>query len=101
MPLPTVQQAADIDLAAAGDDIAARWRQVPAEAVALVNELVATGRFTAGEVLDQAVDAATQTGLLALTQTHDAPDPSTAAKLCLGAVPHLVLAISLASADLD
>ncbi|MFB7763606.1 hypothetical protein [Streptomyces xiamenensis] len=101
VPLPTVQQAAAIDLAAAGDEVAARWRQDPAEAVALVGELVATGGFTAGEVLDQAVDAATQTGLLAITQTHEAPDPSTAAELCLNAIPHLVLAISLASADFD
>lgn len=101
VPLPAAQQAAAIDLAAAGDEVAAQWREDPGEVVALVGELVSDGRFTAGEVLDQAVDAATQTGLLVLAQTHTAPDPSTAAELCLGAIPHFVLAVSLASADLD
>ncbi|MFD4022229.1 hypothetical protein ACFWRV_01740 [Streptomyces sp. NPDC058576] len=55
------------------------------------------------EVLDAAVDAATVTGLLALSEARAtaAFDPSMAAELCLAAVPHFALAVTLASADLD
>jgi hypothetical protein len=99
--LPTVEQSAAMDLVSAGDEVAARWREDPQEAAALVRELVAGGELTAGEVLDQAVDASVLAGLLALQQARAASDPSTAAELCLGAVPHIALAITLASADLD
>ncbi|GAA0444349.1 hypothetical protein ACFQ2B_00425 [Streptomyces stramineus] len=40
------------------------------------------------------------TGLLALQEVQTASDPSTAAELCLSAVPHIALAVALASADL-
>ncbi|MFC1405781.1 MULTISPECIES: hypothetical protein [Streptacidiphilus] len=53
------------------------------------------------EVLDQAVDAAVLTGLLALHEVRTATDPSMGAELCLGAVSHIALAVALASADLD
>ncbi|MET9954487.1 hypothetical protein ABZ135_23490 [Streptomyces sp. NPDC006339] len=101
VPLPTPEQAADMDLVSAGADVADQWRQAPEEAAALVRELVAGGELTADEVLDSAVDAAVDAALLALQQARTAPDPSTAAELCLSAVPHITLAISLASADLD
>ena len=99
--LPTVEQTAAMDLVSAGDEFAARWREDPQEAVVLVRELVAGGELTVDEVLDQAVDATVVAGLLALRQARAASDPSTAAELCLGAVPHIALAITLASADLD
>ncbi|MEU8134932.1 hypothetical protein [Streptodolium elevatio] len=101
VPLPTVEQAAAMDVASAGSDVAARWRSDPGEAVALVRELTAGGELAVEEVLDEAVDAAVVTGLLALQEARTAPDPSTAAELCLNAVPHITLAVSLASADLD
>ncbi|MFH9610809.1 hypothetical protein [Streptomyces sp. NPDC017448] len=68
-----------------------------------MRELRAGGELTIEEVLDQAVDAAVVCGLPALAQARTAAtsDPSTAAELCLTAVPHLALAVTLASADLD
>ncbi|MDT0310259.1 hypothetical protein RM780_25380 [Streptomyces sp. DSM 44917] len=101
MPLPTVEQAAAMDLAGAGGLVAERWRHDPQEAAALVLQLAAGGELAAGEVLDEAVDAAVLAGLLALQEARGASDPSTAAELCLAAVPHLALAVTLASADLD
>jgi hypothetical protein len=94
-------QAAAMELASAGEDVAARWRHDPEDAVALVRELVAGGEFTADEVLDDAVDSAVLAGLLTLQEVRDASDPSAAAELCLHAVPHIALAVTLASADLD
>ncbi|MFF2902705.1 hypothetical protein [Streptomyces sp. NPDC057966] len=99
--LPTVEQAAAMDLVSAGTEVTARWRSDPEEAVALVRDLVAGGELAVDEILDEAVDAAVATGLLVLQEARTAPDPSTAAELCLGAVPHITLAIALASADLD
>ncbi|MFD6187171.1 hypothetical protein [Streptomyces goshikiensis] len=101
VPLPTVEQAAAMDLVSAGAEVTARWRSDPEEAVALVHELAAGGELAVNEILDEAVDAAVLTGLLALQEARTAPDPSTAAELCLGAVPHITLAVALASADLD
>jgi len=66
VPLPTVEQSAAMDRATAGDEVAVRWMADPAEAVALVRELVAGGELAVDEVLDQAVDAAMGTGLRAL-----------------------------------
>ncbi|MEU3188679.1 hypothetical protein ABZ707_31450 [Streptomyces sp. NPDC006923] len=97
--LPTVEQSAAIDLASAGDEVAARWLTDPEEAAALLRELVASGELAAGEVLDEAVDSAVLTGLLALQEARTASDPSTAAELCISAVPHIALAVTLASAD--
>lgn len=76
VPLPTAEQAGVIDLASAGDAVAARWRRDPQQAVVLVHELVAGGEFSVDEVLDAAVDATVL-------------------------VPHIALAVTLASADLD
>ncbi|MGW2051930.1 hypothetical protein ACWCPF_43450 [Streptomyces sp. NPDC001858] len=101
VPLPTVEQAAAMELAGAGDDVAACWRHDPQEAVALVRELVASGEYTADEVLTDAVDSAVLAGLLTLQEVRTASDPSTAAELCLSAVGHIALAVTLASADLD
>ncbi|MFJ4674099.1 hypothetical protein [Kitasatospora purpeofusca] len=56
--------------------------------------------MTAAEVLDAALDAAIGAGLLALAAARTASDPSLKAEQCLQAVPHLVLAVALASADL-
>ncbi|MEE6269109.1 hypothetical protein V2E29_26170 [Streptomyces diastatochromogenes] len=100
-PLGAHGQAAAMELASAGDDVAARWRHDPEQAVALVRELVASGEFTEDEVLDDAVDSAVLTGLLALQEVRTASDPSTAAELCLSATAHIALAVTLASADLD
>ncbi|WEH37261.1 hypothetical protein PZB75_30190 [Streptomyces sp. AM 4-1-1] len=101
VPLPTVEQAAAMDLVSAGTEVTARWRTDPEEAVALVHELAAGGELAVDEILDEAVDAAAVTGLLALQKARTAPDPSTAAELCLSAVSHIALAVTLASADLD
>lgn len=101
VPQPTVEQTAAMDLVSAGTEVAARWRADPEAAVALVHELAASGELAVDEILDEAVDAAVLTGLLALREARTAPDPSTAAELCLGAVPHITLAVALASADLD
>ncbi|MFC5888080.1 hypothetical protein [Kitasatospora aburaviensis] len=101
VPLPTAEQGAVIDLAGAGDEVAELWRDDPAKAAVLVRELAACKKFTAAEVLDAAVDVAIGAGLLALNEAGTAGDPSMMAEQCLGAVPYLVLAVALASADLD
>ncbi|KPC78317.1 hypothetical protein ADL27_48535 [Streptomyces sp. NRRL F-6602] len=101
MPLPTVDQAAAMDLVTAGSEVAARWQTDPEEAAALVRDLAVGGEFSEGDVLDEAADSAVLAGLLALREARTAPDPSTAAELCLSAVPHLALAVTLAGADLD
>ncbi|MBV6703155.1 hypothetical protein KV557_39720 [Kitasatospora aureofaciens] len=101
VPLPNAQQSAAIDLAGAGDQVAELWRADPEQAAALVRELAAGGEFNAAEVLDAAVEAAIGTALLALADAGMASDPSMKAEQCLEAVPYLVLAVALASADLD
>ncbi|MFF8747170.1 hypothetical protein [Streptomyces californicus] len=103
VPLPTAGQGAAMELAAAGDEVAARWREDPAQAAALVLELTAGGELGVEEVLDAAVDAAVVCGLLVLAEarTTAMSDPGMAAELCLTAVPHFSLAVALASADLD
>ncbi|MGI5262511.1 hypothetical protein [Streptomyces angustmyceticus] len=101
VPLPTVEQAAAMDLVSAGTEVTAHWRTDPEEAVTLVYELAAGGELAVDEILDEAVDAAVATGLLALQEARTSPDPSTAAELCLSAVSHIALAVTLASADLD
>lgn len=100
VPLPTVEQSAAMDLASAGDEVAARWLDDPEEAAALVCELVGSGELAADEVLDAAVDSAVLTGLLALQEARSASNPSTAAERCLSGVPYFALAVTLASADL-
>ncbi|MFD9067779.1 hypothetical protein ACFVZ3_40430 [Kitasatospora purpeofusca] len=99
VPLPTAEQGAAVDLASAGDEIAELWREDPAQALARAGELAAGGEFTAAEVLDTAVDTAVGAGLLAPADARTATDPSPMAEQCLQAVPHLVLAVALASAD--
>ncbi|MEU5583065.1 hypothetical protein ABZ791_36330 [Streptomyces huasconensis] len=89
-----------MDLVSAGTEVAAQWRADPDAAVALVHEMAASGELAVDEVLDEAVDAAVLAGLLALLEARTAPDPSTAAELCLSAVPHVALAVTLASVDL-
>ncbi|POG43191.1 hypothetical protein BV881_33235 [Streptomyces sp. ZL-24] len=86
-----------------GAAVAARWRTDPQQAAALAQELAADGEFTAGEILDQAVDAAVLEALLTLRRagTVSVSDPGAAAGLCLHAVPHLALAAALAGADAD
>lgn len=101
VPLPTAEQSAAMDLVDAGNEVFARWLTDPGEAVALVRELAAGGELAVNEVLDEAVDAAVLAGLLALHEARTAPDPSTAAELCLRAVPHIALAVALASTDVD
>ncbi|MFE1370048.1 hypothetical protein ACFW84_38230 [Streptomyces anulatus] len=102
VPLPTTGQGAMMDLVGAGDEVAACWRRDPQKAAALVLELTAGGELAVDEVLDAAVDTVVVCGLLALAEARTAAttDPSTAAELCLAAVPHLALAVTLASADL-
>ncbi|MFF9025627.1 hypothetical protein [Streptomyces eurythermus] len=100
-PLGGHGQAAAMELVSAGEDVAACWRHDPEQAVALVQELVASGEFTEDEVLDDAVDCAVMLGLLTLQEVRTASDPSAAAELCLSAVSHIALAVTLASADLD
>ncbi len=101
VPLPSAAQFAAMELVSPGADVAARWREDPQEAGVLVHEPAAGGKFAVDELLDEAVDAAVLTGLRALGQARSAPDPSTAAELLLGAVPHIALAVAPASADFD
>ncbi|MFE4516796.1 hypothetical protein ACFRMQ_21680 [Kitasatospora sp. NPDC056783] len=100
VPLPTAEQAAVIDLAGVGDEVAELWRGDPARAAALVRELASCGEYTADEVLDAALGAAIGAGLLALAEASGTSDPSMMAEQCLQATPYLVLAVALASADL-
>lgn len=53
------------------------------------------------EILDETVDCAMTTEVLALNGVRSLRDPSTAAERCLRAVRHFALAVALASADLD
>ncbi|WDN56060.1 hypothetical protein [Streptomyces clavuligerus] len=102
VPLPTAGQGAAMNLASAGDEVAAHWRLDPDEAIVLVHELADSGAFTLDEVLDSAVDATVAVGVLALAQAADIrTDPSLAAETCLSAVPYLAQAVALAVADLD
>ncbi len=101
VPLPTVEQAAAMDLVSAATEVAACWRSDPEEAAALVRELAAGGELAVDEILDEAAGAAAMTGLLALQEARTSTDPSTTAELCLAAVSHITLAVALASADLD
>ncbi|MFE2498963.1 hypothetical protein ACFXKS_34135 [Streptomyces scopuliridis] len=86
-------------IAAAPPDTAVTERSE--EAATVLRELMVCGELAADDVLDEAVDSAVLTGLLALQEARTASDPSTAAELCLSAVPHIALAVTLASADLD
>ncbi|WP_157874509.1 hypothetical protein [Streptomyces sp. AcH 505] len=43
--MPTVGQAAALDLVSAGDAVAAQWQHEPQQAVVLVHELAAGGEF--------------------------------------------------------
>ncbi|MFD9598610.1 hypothetical protein ACFWA9_38415 [Kitasatospora sp. NPDC059973] len=97
----SVDQRAAMKLTAAGSEVVARWREDPRQAVALVQGLAASGEVGVDEVLDAAMDEAVLVGLLALQGVRTTRDPSTAAERCLGAVAHISLAITLASADLD
>ncbi|MFE6225312.1 hypothetical protein [Streptomyces sp. NPDC057854] len=94
VPMPSAAQFAPMELVSAGADVAARWREDPQEAVVLVHEPAADGEFAADQLLEEALDAAVLTGLLVLGQARSAPDPSTAAELLLGAVPHFALAVA-------
>ncbi|MEL5958351.1 hypothetical protein AADR41_26915 [Streptomyces sp. CLV115] len=98
VPEPTVHQAAVMDLTGAGDEMAPRWRNDPQGG--RLSELVAGGELAADEVLGQAVDSAVPTGLPAPQEACIASDPSTAVELCLSAVLHIALAVTLTSADL-
>ncbi|MFD7818368.1 hypothetical protein ACFV6E_36505 [Streptomyces sp. NPDC059785] len=73
----------------------------PQDAVALLRELAASSELAADGGLDEVVDSAVLTGLLALQETRTTSDPSPAGELCLSTVRHLALAVILASADLD
>ncbi|BDT39468.1 hypothetical protein [Streptomyces yaizuensis] len=101
VPLPTAEHAAAAELISAGDEVAASWRRDPEQAVALVRELAAAGELSVDEILDAAVESTMLTGLVALNDAPDAPDPSAAAERCVRATPYLALAVTLASVDLD
>ncbi|MGQ4486048.1 hypothetical protein ACN6LM_002406 [Streptomyces sp. SAS_281] len=66
-----------------------------------MHELTSGGELAVDEILDEAADTAVLACLLALEEARTAPDPSTAAGLRLGAIPRIILAVALASADLD
>ncbi|MFJ1601559.1 hypothetical protein [Streptomyces sp. NPDC088261] len=72
VPLPTVEQFAAMGPMSAGDDVAARWRDDPQEAVALVRELVAGGELAVEEVLDEAVDSSTSVCSLVMSGSSSA-----------------------------
>ncbi|MEO3977989.1 hypothetical protein [Streptomyces sp. CAU 1734] len=84
-----------------GTLVCERWTDDPQQAIARVEEAVATGAFTAGEILDEAADCAVTVGLLTLDGARGQSDPSMAAEHCLLAVRHFAVAVALASADLD
>ncbi|MFD3920275.1 hypothetical protein [Streptomyces sp. NPDC058595] len=73
----------------------------PHQAIDRARERAASGELTVDEILDEATDTAVLSGLLALRQAQKEQDPSTAAETCLAASRHFVLAIQVASTDIE
>ncbi|MFI6056363.1 hypothetical protein ACIBCO_40690 [Streptomyces violascens] len=88
-------------LAGVGADFLTELLDDPERAIDRLRALVATGEFTVDQVLDEAMDTAMLSGLLMLREAQDELDPSMAAEKCLVASRHFVLAVSVASADVE
>lgn len=97
--LPTAAQSAAIDLVGAGADLLALFVDDPVQAIEHLQALVASGEFTADQILDEACATAALTGLMVLQQAQRESDPSTAAEACLSASRYFSLAVAVASTD--
>ena len=97
--LPIAAQSATIDLVGASADLLALFADDPVRAIGHLQALVASGEFTADQVLDEACATAALTGLMVLQQAQRESDPSTAAEACLVAGRHFSLAVAVASTD--
>ncbi|MEU9420167.1 hypothetical protein [Streptomyces sp. NPDC048272] len=82
-----------------GADFLVQFIDDPEAAVDTLRAAVSTGEFTAGQLLDEAVDNAALAGLLALREAQGQRDPSSAAETCLLATRQFAMAFTLASAD--
>ncbi|MGV9427116.1 hypothetical protein ACWDO7_22870 [Streptomyces sp. NPDC003656] len=100
LALFTPSQAAHSALVEAGEAFLAALQDDPQEAVSQLQELVATGEFTAEQVLDAALDTAVLCGLLVLQELRPSSDAGMAAESCLAAGRYFSLAVSVASIDL-
>ncbi|MFF0295537.1 hypothetical protein ACFYST_06000 [Kitasatospora sp. NPDC004614] len=99
VPPLTAEQAARGDLVVAVDEVAMLWQSDPEEAIARAHELAAGGDLEVVEILDEAADSAERCALSAVRQACVAASASEAAELCLAAVTHAALGVSMLSAD--
>ncbi|WP_079171026.1 hypothetical protein [Streptomyces sp. CC53] len=99
--VPTPPQAAAMDLAEAGGEFLDALDPDPADALAFILGLTASGEYSARGVLDEATRTAVLRACLVLREAAREEDPSMAAERCLTASRHLALAVSAASIDLD
>ncbi|MFE2850199.1 hypothetical protein ACFXJO_03600 [Streptomyces lavendulae] len=97
--LPTASQSADMALPAISADFLASFQEDPEAAIEMVKTVTATGEFTVGQILDDAVDTAVLAGLMILRGLENPTDPSTAAETCLLAARQFALVVMVASAD--
>ncbi|MFJ5635260.1 hypothetical protein ACIQF5_21815 [Streptomyces goshikiensis] len=98
--LPTASQSAAMALPAISADFLASFREDPEAAIELVKTATATGEFTVGQILDDAVDTAVLAGLMILRGLQNPADPSAAAETCLMAARQFALVVMVASLDL-
>ncbi|MFF0389692.1 hypothetical protein ACFYS8_13515 [Kitasatospora sp. NPDC004615] len=99
VPPLTAEQVARGDLITAVDEVALLWKSDPEEAIARVHEMAADGDLAAVEILDEAAASAERCALSAMRQACVAASASEAAALCLAAVTHAVLGVSMLSTD--
>ncbi|WP_326594596.1 hypothetical protein [Streptomyces sp. NBC_01803] len=95
--LETAHQFAAMALVSAGDEAAAQWCRDPQEAAALVRELVAGGELSSDEVLDSAMPTGSPDAAGGTRRVR----PEHGGGAVPDAVPHIALAVTPASADLD
>ncbi|MFB7836206.1 hypothetical protein [Streptomyces sp. NPDC056056] len=98
--LPTASQSAAMALPAISADFLVSFQEDPEAAIELVKTVTATGEFTVGQILDDAVDTAVLAGLMILRGLQNPTDPSAAAETCLLAARQFALVVMVASADL-
>ncbi|MEV6676227.1 hypothetical protein AB0N09_05070 [Streptomyces erythrochromogenes] len=99
--LPTAPRSAAMAPAGIGGDFLVDFVDDPEVAINNLRAAVSTGEFTAGQILDEAVDNAVLAGLLALREAQGQREPSSAAETCLMATRQFAMAVTLASADLE
>ncbi|MFE8940981.1 hypothetical protein ACFYNX_26290 [Streptomyces sp. NPDC007872] len=98
--LPTAPQSAAMALHAISAEFLTSFADEPEAAIDLVKTATATGEFTVGQILDDALDTAVLAGLMILRGLQNPTDPSMAAETCLVAARQFALAVMVASADL-